>query len=179
MNRRDFARGLAAFGLAPIVPVPTLTKAATAPIAAATPEDALLFIKSWSAHYVRKAGACSPEQLARHFGLRPETAQNVTRHLIKTGVLATPNALGVSQAVNPLKSVPPPALDLDLPKPDLLTAEPSSDDKPAIVEGDIPAQIFSEDPPSQVNSGSQPIPAQQRSQAHSAPHQTAHLSAPD
>jgi len=51
---------------------------------------------------VRKTGSCSPEQLAKHFGLVPETAQIVTNGLIERGVLAAPNALGVSRAINPL-----------------------------------------------------------------------------
>lgn len=102
MNRREFTRNLAALGLAPLVPATGLAKAmpvAAAPVGSGT---ALTFINAWSSHYVRKTGSCSPEQLARHFGLVPETAQIVTNGLIEKGVLAAPNALGVSRAINPL-----------------------------------------------------------------------------
>lgn len=105
MNRRDFTRSLAAFGLAPLVPVASLTKSLPAAAAAVGSGTELTFINAWSAHYVRKTGSCSPDQLAKHFGLVPETAKIVTNGLIEKGVLTTPNALGVSRAVNPLPTV--------------------------------------------------------------------------
>ena len=103
MNRREFNFGLAAAGLAPLVPGSAAAKAAPAAVTANfTP-----FMYASGAQFARLTGNCSPDLLAARFGLSTDAAAAINARLIKNGILAAPDALGVSRATDKYAPAPP------------------------------------------------------------------------
>lgn len=96
MNRRDFAKSLAALGLAPALPsLPAA--AAPAPAAAAfTP-----YMYGLGAHLARSTGGCSAAILARKLSLAPAAAQAMQAQLLRQGIVTAPNAAGLAIASEP------------------------------------------------------------------------------
>ena len=96
MNRRDFTRGLAALSLAPALPLPAIGKTATVATASA---DKLYFV-GWYTAKLNKT--CSPAVLASELNVDPSIAREIFTKLVKNNTVSAPNALGVSQTINPL-----------------------------------------------------------------------------
>lgn len=91
MNRRDFAKSLAALGLAPALP--TISVAATP---AYTP-----YMYGLGAHLARAKGRCSPDMLMQKLRLTPQAARAMQAQLIRSGVISAPVATGIASAVQP------------------------------------------------------------------------------
>ena len=102
MNRRQFTGSLVAASAAPLLPIPTIA-AKAAPAAAAG--NFLPFTYAWATYHARKVGHCSPAILVEKFGITAEVAEAITSRMIKKGLLAAPNALGVSRAISAKASV--------------------------------------------------------------------------
>lgn len=109
MNRREFNFGLAAAGLAPLVPGSVAAKAAPA----ASTANFTPFMYASGAQFARLTGSCSPELLATRFGLSTDAAAAINARLVKNGILAAPNALGVSQATDKYAPTPPAAAEAE------------------------------------------------------------------
>lgn len=109
MNRREFLGGLAAAGLAPVVPVPALVPSAGASAPAAVAGNFTPYMYSMGVHHARTLGQCSAVILAENLGVSLDAAKAISTRLIKKGVLSAPNALGISRAINPLSVSSSPA----------------------------------------------------------------------
>ncbi len=98
MNRRDFAKSLAAVGLVPALPaLPAATAAAAAP--AYTP-----YMFGLGAHMARTTGHCSSAMLAQKLGLSSGAANAMQAQLMRTGIITAPNAAGLAAAAQPYMS---------------------------------------------------------------------------
>lgn len=102
MNRREFISGIAAAGLAPMVPVPALTASASAAAPAAVAGNFTPYMYSWGVHHARTFGQCSPQILAETLGVQMDVANAINMRLIKKGIISAPNVLGISRATDPL-----------------------------------------------------------------------------
>ncbi|UYV36932.1 hypothetical protein N4R57_18460 [Rhodobacteraceae bacterium D3-12] len=99
MNRRDFNIRLMALGATPLAPA-LPGAAATAPPAALSGKALMHY--PWAARYARVHDACSPERLARAFGISPDIAGELFAKLQFDGVISAPGLTGVARAVNPI-----------------------------------------------------------------------------
>jgi hypothetical protein len=99
MNRRQFTRGLATFGLAPVLPIPSFgsTSAGTA-VAAATAEK--MYFMGW--YTARMRATCSPEMLVKELNVKADVANQIFNKLVETQTVSPPNALGISRTIDPL-----------------------------------------------------------------------------
>ena len=96
MKRRTFLTNLAATAALPFVPMKAL--AAAAPTAAtASMEQPYL----WASFITRVHNNASPAMLQRLLKLDEGMANRVYSELIKNNVVTSPNAYGISRAVNP------------------------------------------------------------------------------
>lgn len=100
MNRRDFTRGLASLGLLPAMPLPAAGAATTASTAATAMVDKMYFVGWYTA---RLNKTCSSDVLMSELRVDGETARAIFRKLVKNGTVGAPDALGVSQTVDPLR----------------------------------------------------------------------------
>ena len=99
MNRREFAKSLAALGLAPALPA---LSASAAQSAGFTP-----YMYGLGAHLARSKGGCSAALLAQKLGLAPEIAQAMQAQLVRNGIVAAPTTGGLAAAVQPyMRSAP-------------------------------------------------------------------------
>jgi len=96
MNRREFTRGLASVGLAPIVP--TVPVVATSAKATA---DHMYFV-SW--YTARLSKTCSAGQLVRDFDVDPSVAKEILARLVRDNTVSAPDAFGISRTLNPFKN---------------------------------------------------------------------------
>lgn len=96
MNRREFTKGLAAAGLAPALPLPSLAKAAPAAMAA---KDPMYF---WANFVSRVHNNCTPDMFSRLLKLEPGHSATLFNQLIADGAITAPDAFGLSQSTNPL-----------------------------------------------------------------------------
>ncbi len=95
MNRRDFAKSLAALGILPAIAPLSTTPAAAAPTYSR-------YMYGLGAHAARKAGHCSPAMLAKTIGLPLEAAKMMQAQLLRDGILTSSgNALGAAQVMRP------------------------------------------------------------------------------
>ena len=99
MKRRSFTRGLMSLGLTPSLPIPAFGKSAVAAKASA---DHMYFMGWYTA---RLNKTCSPETLASELNLDTQTAREICERLIKSGTVSSPNAMGVSRALDPIISI--------------------------------------------------------------------------
>lgn len=99
MNRRDFTRGLATFGLAPVVPIPSLG-ASTATVATVSATAEHMYFMGW--YTARMNKACSPDILIRELNLNADVANDIFARLVKNQTVSAPNALGISRTIDPL-----------------------------------------------------------------------------
>lgn len=99
MNRREFTRGLATFGLAPALPLPSLGAASSGSVAVAATAEKMYFMGWYTA---RLNKTCSPDFLIRELNVRPDVANDIFAKLVETNTVSAPNALGVSRTVDPL-----------------------------------------------------------------------------
>lgn len=109
MKRRSFLKNLAATAVLPAVPFKSL--AAAAPTAAAATMDQPYL---WASFVSRVHNKASPAMLQRLLKLEEGVAQRVFQDLVKNNVVSTPNAYGISHAINPY---PQPGLSSIKPKP--------------------------------------------------------------
>lgn len=99
MNRREFAKSLAALGLAPALPA---LSASAAQSAGFTP-----YMYGLGAHLARSKGGCSAALLAQKLGLAPEVAQAMQAQLVRNGVVTTSSTGGLAAAAQPyMRSAP-------------------------------------------------------------------------
>ncbi len=96
MNRREFTKGLAAAGLAPALPLPSIAKAAPAAMAA---KDPMYF---WASFVTRVHNKCSPAMLTRLLSLEPEHSAKLFSQLMADGAVTAPDIYGLSKSTNPL-----------------------------------------------------------------------------
>ncbi len=96
MKRRTFLTNLAATAALPLVPMKALA-AATPGAAAASIEQPYL----WASFITRVHNNASPSMLQRLLKLDEGVAKQVYAELVKNNVVTTPNAYGISRAVNP------------------------------------------------------------------------------
>jgi|GEM_PF-1992929 len=96
MNRREFTKGLAAAGLAPALPLPSIAKAAPAAMAV---KDPMYF---WASFVSRVHNKCSPAMLTRLLKLEPEHSAKLFSQLLADGAVTAPDIYGLSQSTNPL-----------------------------------------------------------------------------
>lgn len=97
MNRREFTRGLAALGLTPALPVPAIGS----PAAVATATADKMYFVGWYTAKLNKT--CSPEVLVSELNVNSDVAHQIFNKLVKTNTITPPNALGISQTVDPLR----------------------------------------------------------------------------
>jgi hypothetical protein len=98
MNRRDFTRGLASFGLIPAVPLPSLAASATKTVAAASAEH--MYFMGWYTARLNKT--CSPDMLVRELNVQADVASEIFNKLVKSRTISAPDALGTSRTLDPL-----------------------------------------------------------------------------
>lgn len=99
MNRREFTRGLATLGLAPVLATPSFGSAsAGTAVAAATAEK--MYFMGWYTARLRET--CSPEMLVRELNVKADVANQIFNKLVETQTVSAPNALGVSRTIDPL-----------------------------------------------------------------------------
>lgn len=97
MKRREFTKGLAAAGLAPTLPLRSLTSVSTGTATGAA--NFTPFMYSWGVTHARGLGQCSVEILIKKLGIGSETAAAINSKMIKQGIISAPNALGISKAL--------------------------------------------------------------------------------
>jgi hypothetical protein len=95
MKRRAFLTNLAATAALPMVPFKAL--ASTTPAAAASVQQPYL----WASFITRVHNNASPSMLQRLLKLDEGVAKQVYSELVKNNVVTSPNAYGISRAVNP------------------------------------------------------------------------------
>lgn len=100
MNRRDFTRGLASFGLTPALPLPAFGAGSASTAAAAASAEHMYFMGWYTA---RLNKTCSPETLIRELKLKPDVAHEIFAKLVKSKTVSAPNMLGVSRTMDPLR----------------------------------------------------------------------------
>lgn len=96
MNRRDFTRGLLSLGALPALPVPAMAVPARATAASA----GHMYFMGW--YTARMNKTCSPEMLVSELKVSPDVAKDIFGRLVKNKAVSAPNALGVSQTIDPL-----------------------------------------------------------------------------
>ena len=96
MKRRTFLTNLAATATLPMMPLKAL--AGAAPVAAAASMEQPYL---WASFITRVHNNASPSMLQRLLKLDEGMAKQVYSELLKNNVITTPNAYGLSQAVNP------------------------------------------------------------------------------
>ena len=99
MNRRDFMRGLAIFGLTPLLPLPSIGTASSGSVAVAATAEKMYFMGWYTS---RLSKTCSPDFLIKELNVQPDVANDIFAKLVETNTVSTPNALGVSRIVEPL-----------------------------------------------------------------------------
>ncbi|WP_439141162.1 hypothetical protein [Planktotalea sp.] len=100
MNRRDFTRGLASFGLTPALPLPAFGAGSASTATAAASAEHMYFMGWYTA---RLNKTCSPETLIRELKLKPDVAHEIFAKLVKSKTVSAPNMLGVSRTMDPLR----------------------------------------------------------------------------
>jgi len=96
MKRRTFLTNLAATAALPMVPLKSLAAAAPTAAAASIEQPYL-----WASFITRVHNNASPSMLQRLLKLDESVAKQVYSELIKNNVVTSPNAYGISRAVNP------------------------------------------------------------------------------
>lgn len=96
MNRREFTKGLAALGVAPALPLPSLANAA--PVAEMA-KDSMYF---WAQFITRVHNKCSPAMLTRLLKLDPSHASDLYDEMLRDGVIGPADAFGISKATDPI-----------------------------------------------------------------------------
>lgn len=96
MKRRTFLTNLAATAALPLVPFKALAAAAPTAAAASMEQPYL-----WASFITRVHNNASPSMLQRLLKLDEGMAKQVYSELIKNNVVTSPNAYGISKAVNP------------------------------------------------------------------------------
>jgi hypothetical protein len=96
MKRRTFLTNLAATAALPLVPMQALASAAPTAAAASLEQPYL-----WASFITRVHNNASPSMLQRLLKLDEGTAKQVYSELVKNNVVTSPNAYGISRAVNP------------------------------------------------------------------------------
>lgn len=99
MNRRDFTRGLATFGLAPLLPVPRLSAGTAGAVGAVATAEKMYFMGWYTA---RLNKTCSLDLLKRELNVDTDVAGEVFQMLVKNNTISAPDALGVSKTIDPL-----------------------------------------------------------------------------
>ncbi len=96
MNRREFTKGLAAAGLTPALPLPSLAATGQAAVAA---KDSMYV---WANFITRVHNKCSPEMLSRLLKVDAGHGAKLYAQLLADGAISAPNAYGISKATEPL-----------------------------------------------------------------------------
>lgn len=97
MNRREFTASLGAVAASTVLPLGALR--AAAPSVTIPPAT-----YHWAHLIARARGSVSPDLLARQLRITPHAAEAVFQSLVRDGVIRTPTAAGIAQAVKPMQT---------------------------------------------------------------------------
>ncbi len=103
MNRRGFVKSLGAALAVPALPAQSLMASAGAAAPAAVPHGLYM----WGKMLTEVHGHCSTGMLTSMLKVEPKVALGIYDALLTNGVVAPANALGLSQATNPLHAPMP------------------------------------------------------------------------
>lgn len=102
MNRREFSKGVAALGIAPVLPLPAPASAAKA-AANFTP-----FMYAWAENHVRSGAATCAQTLAQQIQVHPDLAEAIYARILKKGIAVLPGATAPVRAARAERAVQDP-----------------------------------------------------------------------
>lgn len=132
-------------GLAPALPLPALSAGAASTAGATSATASHMYFMGW--YTARMNETCSPEMLVSKLKVKPDVAHEIFGKLVSSNTVSAPNALGISQTIDPLPQRFK-VMSARAVKPDLIEATDTAPKKPALkaeqsreVEEDAQVQI--------------------------------------